>query len=93
MHLNILVFAITEALKSIRWSSFSSSLFFFYHAQVVAITVFFLLSVAYYAFFAPFLGNDIYEYAAIGVYSVLVSSILTFTYIHYLFHGQNLICL
>lgn len=39
--------------------------------QVVAITVFFLLSVAYYAFFAPFLGTEIYEYVAIGVYSVL----------------------
>lgn len=39
--------------------------------QVVAITVFFLLSVAFYAFFAPFLGKDIYEYIAIGVYSFL----------------------
>jgi len=46
------------------------------HEQVVAITVFFLLSIAYYAFFAPFLGKDIYEYLAIGVYSVLVSSTL-----------------
>ncbi|KAM5573938.1 hypothetical protein ABKV19_013453 [Rosa sericea] len=43
--------------------------------QVVAITVFFLLTVAYYAFFAPFLGNDIYEYVAIGVYSALVLSV------------------
>lgn len=41
-------------------------------AQVVAITVFFLLTVAYYAFFAPFLGNKLYEYIAIGVYSFLV---------------------
>ncbi|KAI3507167.1 hypothetical protein L1887_22003 [Cichorium endivia] len=39
--------------------------------QVVAITVFFLLSVAFYAFFSPFLGKDIYEYVAIGVYSFL----------------------
>ncbi|KAM7517385.1 hypothetical protein LguiA_006968 [Lonicera macranthoides] len=39
--------------------------------QVVAITVFFLLSVAFYAFFAPFLGKNIYEYMAIGVYSLL----------------------
>ncbi|KAM7518074.1 hypothetical protein LguiB_017036 [Lonicera macranthoides] len=39
--------------------------------QVVAITVFFLLSVAFYAFFAPFLGKDIYEYAALGIYSFL----------------------
>ncbi|XP_043710964.1 protein S-acyltransferase 21-like [Telopea speciosissima] len=43
--------------------------------QVVAITVFFLLSVAYYSFFAPFLGRDIYEYVAIGVYSFLVISV------------------
>ncbi|KAK9270790.1 hypothetical protein L1049_026375 [Liquidambar formosana] len=39
--------------------------------QVVAITVFFLLSVAFYAFFAPFLGKKIYEYVAVGVYSLL----------------------
>ncbi|KAK3010628.1 hypothetical protein RJ639_012331 [Escallonia herrerae] len=38
---------------------------------VVAITVFFLLSVAFYAFFAPFLGKNIYEYVALGVYSFL----------------------
>ncbi|GLT36732.1 hypothetical protein SLA2020_321700 [Shorea laevis] len=43
---------------------------------VVAITVFFLLSIAYYAFFASFLGKDIYEYMAIGVYSVLALSVL-----------------
>ncbi|KAA8537385.1 hypothetical protein F0562_026928 [Nyssa sinensis] len=43
--------------------------------QVVAITVFFLLSVAFYAFFAPFLGKDIYEYVAIGVYSFLALSV------------------
>ena len=41
---------------------------------MVAITVFFLLSVAFYAFFAPFLGKDIYEYIAIGIYSFLVSA-------------------
>ncbi|KAK9073646.1 hypothetical protein SSX86_006240 [Deinandra increscens subsp. villosa] len=39
--------------------------------QVVAITVFFLLSVAFYAFFSPFLGKEIYEHIAIGVYSFL----------------------
>ncbi|XP_047325570.1 protein S-acyltransferase 21-like [Impatiens glandulifera] len=43
--------------------------------QVVAITVFFLLSVAFYAFFAPFIGKDIYEYIAIGVYSFLALSV------------------
>jgi palmitoyltransferase len=39
--------------------------------QVLAITVFFLLSVAFYAFFAPFLGKDTYEYVALGIYSFL----------------------
>ncbi|KAB5557796.1 hypothetical protein DKX38_008705 [Salix brachista] len=43
--------------------------------QIVAVTVFFLLSVAFYSFFAPFLGKDIYEYVAIGVYSVLALSV------------------
>ncbi|WOK94743.1 hypothetical protein Cni_G03448 [Canna indica] len=37
--------------------------------QVVAITVFFLLVVAFYAFFAPFLGKPVYEYVAVGVYT------------------------
>ncbi|CAH1435264.1 unnamed protein product [Lactuca virosa] len=43
--------------------------------QVVAITVYFLLSVAFYAFFSPFLGKDIYEHVAIGVYSFLALSV------------------
>ncbi|KAG2308959.1 hypothetical protein Bca52824_028707 [Brassica carinata] len=43
--------------------------------QVVAITVFFLLTIAYYAFFAPFLGKILYEYIAIGVYSFLAFSV------------------
>ncbi|CAK8569202.1 unnamed protein product [Lathyrus sativus] len=47
----------------------------FHTFQVVAITVFFLLCIAYYAFFAPFLGKDIYEYVAFGVYSVLAFSV------------------
>ncbi|KAL1562335.1 putative protein S-acyltransferase 19 [Salvia divinorum] len=37
--------------------------------QVVAITVFCLLVVAFYAFFAPFLGGRIWEYVLMGVYS------------------------
>ncbi|XP_009778491.1 probable protein S-acyltransferase 19 [Nicotiana sylvestris] len=37
--------------------------------QVVAITVFCLLVVAFYAFFSPFLGGRIWEYASIAVYS------------------------
>ncbi|KAF9618735.1 hypothetical protein IFM89_002430 [Coptis chinensis] len=43
--------------------------------QVVAITVFLFLSIAFYAFFAPFLGKDIYEYVAMGVYSFLAFSV------------------
>ncbi|KAL3845902.1 hypothetical protein ACJIZ3_003305 [Penstemon smallii] len=39
--------------------------------QVLAIIVFFLLSVAFYAFLAPFLGKDIYQYIATGIYSLL----------------------
>lgn len=37
--------------------------------QVVAITVFCLLVIAFYAFLAPFLGGRIWEYTFIGVYS------------------------
>ncbi|GER29342.1 S-acyltransferase [Striga asiatica] len=44
--------------------------------QVVAITVFCLLSVAFYVFFAPFLGKGIYEYLATGIYSFLALSVL-----------------
>ncbi|XP_076942733.1 protein S-acyltransferase 21-like [Bidens hawaiensis] len=43
--------------------------------QVMAITVFFLLSAAFYAFFSPFLGKQIYEHVAIGVYSFLALSV------------------
>ncbi|KAL5581608.1 hypothetical protein UlMin_014050 [Ulmus minor] len=37
--------------------------------QVVAITVFCLLVVAFYAFFAPFVGGRIWEYILVGIYS------------------------
>ncbi|KAK6918032.1 Palmitoyltransferase, DHHC domain [Dillenia turbinata] len=37
--------------------------------QVVAITVYCLLVVAFYAFFAPFLGGRSWEFASIGAYS------------------------
>ncbi|KAG9438958.1 hypothetical protein H6P81_019123 [Aristolochia fimbriata] len=43
--------------------------------QVVAITVFFLLVVAFYAFFAPFLGGRILEYVSIGVYTPVVLAV------------------
>ncbi|KAK9053474.1 hypothetical protein SSX86_030108 [Deinandra increscens subsp. villosa] len=45
--------------------------------QVVAITVYFLLSVAFYTFFSPFLGKHIYEHVAIGVYSFLALCVFT----------------
>ncbi|GJN01935.1 hypothetical protein PR202_ga19240 [Eleusine coracana subsp. coracana] len=44
--------------------------------MVIAITVFFLLCIAFYAFFSPFLGKDLYEYIAVGVYSFLALSVL-----------------
>ncbi|KAI3459943.1 hypothetical protein Pfo_016606 [Paulownia fortunei] len=47
-----------------------------YSSKVVAITVFCLLSVAFYAFFAPFLGKNIYEYLATGIYSFLALCVL-----------------
>ncbi|RWW25861.1 hypothetical protein GW17_00009771, partial [Ensete ventricosum] len=42
---------------------------------VIAITVFFLLVVAFYAFFAPFLGKHIFEYASVAVYTPVVSKL------------------
>ncbi|CAN6240638.1 unnamed protein product [Urochloa humidicola] len=44
--------------------------------QVVAITVYFLLCIAFYAFFSPFLGKDLYQYIAVGIYSFLALSVL-----------------
>ncbi|KAE8788706.1 Heptahelical transmembrane protein ADIPOR2 [Hordeum vulgare] len=43
------------------------------HIEVVAITVF-LLCIAFYAFLSPFLGKNLYQYIAIGVYSFLIYS-------------------
>lgn len=37
--------------------------------QIVAISVFFFLVVAFYAFFAPFLGKQVLQYVAIGIYT------------------------
>ncbi|XP_021746936.1 protein S-acyltransferase 21-like [Chenopodium quinoa] len=45
--------------------------------QIVAITVYFLLTIAYYAFFAPFVAKDVfYEYLAIGGYTFLALGVL-----------------
>ncbi|XP_062195016.1 probable protein S-acyltransferase 20 [Phragmites australis] len=43
--------------------------------QIVAITVFFLLVVAFYAFFAPFLGKQVLEYVTIGIYTPVVFAV------------------
>ncbi|KAJ6815217.1 protein S-acyltransferase 21-like isoform X2 [Iris pallida] len=43
--------------------------------QVVAVTVFFVLCIAFYAFFAPFLGRKQYEYVAVAVYSFFAISV------------------
>ncbi|VAI36044.1 unnamed protein product [Triticum turgidum subsp. durum] len=43
--------------------------------QIVAITVFFLLVVAFYAFFAPFLGTQVLEYVAIGIYTPMALAV------------------
>ncbi|XP_019194495.1 PREDICTED: probable protein S-acyltransferase 19 isoform X2 [Ipomoea nil] len=48
--------------------------------QVVAITVFCLLVVAFYTFFAPFLGGRIWEYALLGAYSP-VALLVFFLYV------------
>lgn len=44
--------------------------------KVIAITVFCLLAVAYYAFFAPFVGGRIWEFILLGLYSPVVCSLL-----------------
>lgn len=41
-------------------------------SQVIATTVYFILVVAFYAFFAPFLRYDVIEYIMMGVYSPVV---------------------
>ncbi|CAM0952895.1 unnamed protein product [Alopecurus aequalis] len=43
--------------------------------QIVAITVFFLLVVSFYAFFAPFLGSQVLEYVAIGIYTPMALAV------------------
>jgi len=43
--------------------------------QVIAITVFFLLAVAFYVFFAPFVGSNILEYTAFAFYSPLALAV------------------
>ncbi|KAL7240617.1 hypothetical protein ACSBR2_006305 [Camellia fascicularis] len=45
-----------------------------YHPlQVVAVAVFLALGFAFYVFFAPFVGNDLLQYIAIGLYTPLIA--------------------
>ncbi|CAI9103061.1 OLC1v1001490C1 [Oldenlandia corymbosa var. corymbosa] len=50
--------------------------------QVVAITVFFLSVVAFYVFFAPFLGSKIWEYGLVAIYSPVVALVFVL-YVRY----------
>lgn len=61
-------------LKVMCRCSFNYDLISFCHflLQVAAITVYFLLVVAFYAFFAPFLGGQILEYVSMAVYTPVV---------------------
>ncbi|KAM7269768.1 hypothetical protein ACFE04_025265 [Oxalis oulophora] len=44
-----------------------------YHPlQVVAVAVFLALGFAYYVFFAPFVGNKLYQYIAMAIYTPLI---------------------
>uniref|UniRef100_A0ACD5UFP4 Uncharacterized protein n=1 Tax=Avena sativa TaxID=4498 RepID=A0ACD5UFP4_AVESA len=44
--------------------------------QIAAITLYFMLCEIFYGFLSPFLGKDLYQYIAIGVYSFLALSVL-----------------
>nr|KYP67336.1 putative S-acyltransferase At1g69420 family [Cajanus cajan] len=47
-----------------------------YHPlQVVAVAVFLALGFAFYVFFAPFVGNKMYQYVVIGLYTPLITSV------------------
>lgn len=41
--------------------------------QVVAVAVFLALGFAFYVFFAPFVGNQLFQYIVMGIYTPLVS--------------------
>ncbi|PWZ36899.1 putative protein S-acyltransferase 22 [Zea mays] len=44
-----------------------------YHPlQVVAVSVFLALAFAFYVFFAPFVGRNVFQYVVIGLYTPLV---------------------
>ncbi|CAH9115101.1 unnamed protein product [Cuscuta europaea] len=47
-----------------------------YHPlQVVAVAVFMALSVAFYVFFAPFVGKKLFQYIVMGIYTPLIMSV------------------
>ncbi|CAH8327047.1 unnamed protein product [Eruca vesicaria subsp. sativa] len=48
-----------------------------YHPlQVVAVAVFSALGFAFYVFFAPFVGNKIHQYIAMGIYTPLITCVV-----------------
>ncbi|KAF8099951.1 hypothetical protein N665_0235s0048 [Sinapis alba] len=48
-----------------------------YHPlQVVAVAVFLALGFAFYVFFAPFVGNKIHQYIAMGIYTPLITCVV-----------------
>ncbi|XP_018461478.1 probable protein S-acyltransferase 22 [Raphanus sativus] len=48
-----------------------------YHPlQVVAVAVFLALGFAFYVFFAPFVGNRIHQYIAMGIYTPLITCVV-----------------
>ena len=71
-----------QCVLSYQWESMNNIFYIFF--QVVAITVYFLLCIAFYAFFSPFLGKDVYQYIAVGVYSLLVRCHPTHAWVDYM---------
>ena len=56
------------------------------YVQVVAVAVFLALGFAFYVFFAPFVGKQLYQYIVIGIYTPLVSLLCSsslFTFVLY----------
>lgn len=47
---------------------------FCFPVQVVAVAVFLALGFAFYVFFAPFVGKQLFQYIVMGIYTPLVST-------------------
>lgn len=52
------------------------------HLKVVAVAVFLALGFAFYVFFAPFVGRQMFQYAVIGIYTPLVSHFRCLVILH-----------